>query len=74
MARRPNLSPIESIMQKGDDFSMSGDEYERLTGVPLPKSDSYLQKDSAIAKRASDAGFQIEVAHEAVRTIRFIRQ
>lgn len=74
MAKHPDLSQIDDIMQKGDNFSVSGEEYERLTGAPLPKDDSYLQKKSAVAKRAKDAGFQIKVSYEAVRTVRFEKQ
>lgn len=74
MAKHPNLSQIEDIMKKGNNFSMTEEEYERSTGAPLPKGDSYLQKKSAVAKRAKDVGFQIGVSYEAVRTVRFVKQ
>lgn len=59
MGKHPNLDGLGNLIEKGKDFHLTGAQYEELTGVPLPKTRSYLLYDSAIARWAKDHGYEI---------------
>lgn len=63
---KPKLNEIERRLTYGDEFSLTDAQYEKRTGVALPKRKSYLEKDSAIAKLAKKYGYSIEVQERKI--------
>ena len=51
-------------MESGEDFTLSRPEYLKLTGVDIPQDKSYTEKRSAVAKRAKECGYVLEVIPE----------
>lgn len=37
MSKRPNLDELDSLFEKGVDFTLTDVEYEAITGASLPK-------------------------------------
>ncbi len=63
---KPKLDEIEKFLSKGKEISLTDAQYEKLTGIPLPKDSYYLKNNSALAKSANKAGFKIEVIEKKV--------
>ena len=63
---KPKLERIVDRFKKGKNFSLSREEYIRLTGADIPQSASYTRSSSAIAKRAKEYGYQITVIPETL--------
>ncbi len=68
MSKNPKFTELISLFESNTDFSLTEEQYEEMTGAPLPKETNYLLKKSAVAKRAVEHGFQL-VLNE--RTISF---
>lgn len=66
MGRHPKLENLEQLFKKGKNFSLTDAEYEKKTGVMLPKDKSYLKNRSALAKKAKEAGFVVDVIEKQV--------
>lgn len=66
MAKNPKMEEIEKLLKKGKDFELTDAQYEKKTGAPLPKDIYYLKNHSALAKRASEAGYEIRVIEKRV--------
>ena len=64
MAGRPKLDKIVERMERGKDFTITRPEYIAITGIDLPQDKSYTEKRSAVAKRAKECGYAIEVIPE----------
>ena len=63
-----DFSKIEELVNTSTTFSLSERQYKELTGKPLPKDRSYLEKRSALARFANNHGLKIIVQE---RTISF---
>lgn len=68
---RPDLSKVKKMFESGEDFSLTDKQYRNKTGLSIPKNNSYLIRDSAIAKEAQRNGFVISLQE---RTIIFKKQ
>lgn len=63
---KPKLEEIEKLLSKGKEISLTDAQYEKLTGIPLPKNNYYLKNRSALAKIAKNADYVIEVIEKRV--------
>ena len=66
MGKRPNLSGLEKLFRGGSDFRLTDAQYEKETGIALPKGKSYLKTRSALAKMAEAHGYKLEVIEKTV--------
>ncbi len=62
--KKPDLTKIENKMESGKDFTITREQYLKLTGADIPQKKSYTEKDSAVAKRAKKMGYTITVIPE----------
>ena len=60
----PKFDKVEKIMSKGEDFTLTREEYQKLVGEDTPKDKYYLLHNAAIKKRADKFGFTLEVIPE----------
>lgn len=67
---KPNLTEIERRLTYGDDFSLTDAQYQKRTGLALPKKKSYLEKESAVAKLANKYGYVLEVQEKKVSFVK----
>ncbi len=63
---KPKLDEIEKLLQKGKAFSLTDAQYEKKTGLRLPKASSYLKNKSALAKLCQKYGFIILIQEKQV--------
>ncbi len=54
------METLDHLFDKGLSFQLTDSEYEKETGVSLPKEKNYLMKNSALAKLAEKRGYYIE--------------
>ncbi len=54
------------MFESGRDFELTEAQYEKKTGARLPKNSYYLCKKSALAKRADEKGYEIELVEKRV--------
>lgn len=66
MGKKPNLKNLEDLFSKGQNFELTDAQYEKKTGVALPKGKSYLLNRSALSRMAKENGFKIEVIEKKV--------
>ena len=66
MGKRPKLENLEGLFEKGVRFELTDAQYEKKTGIPLPKGKSYIKNRSALSRFAADRGFGIEVIEKRV--------
>ena len=66
MARKPDFEKMEAYFDKGKDFRLTEAQYEKLTGTRLPKGTYYLKNKSALANRAKEKGYWVEVIEKEV--------
>ena len=64
--RKPDLSRIIYMMEKQERFELTDVQYRRNTGADIPKDKSYTEKRSAVAKKAKEYGYEIEVVPKRV--------
>lgn len=57
---RPKLGQIIEMLEKGEEFELTDEQYKTKTGLNIPKGKSFVEKRSAVAKRAEEYGFLIE--------------
>lgn len=77
MGAKPKLEKLDSFIKTGENFCLTGAQYEELTGAALPKSISYLKNKSAVAEWAREHGYKIaDVQEEPIieRTVYFKRK
>lgn len=60
MRKRPKIRELNCLLEKGQDFQITAKEYEEITGAPLPKNDYYVKNYSALARWASNSGYEIQ--------------
>lgn len=66
MGKRPDLSELEKMFSKGIEFELTDAQYEKKTGIPLPKGIYYLKNQSALAKLVSKMDYSMEVIEKQV--------
>lgn len=64
LSKRPNLDELDSLFEKGIDFTLTDVEYEAITGASLPKGINYIKKGSALARKAAEKGYVITEVQE----------
>lgn len=64
--KKPKLAEIERRLTYGDNFSLTDSQYQKRTGLPLPKRKDYLKKKSALAKLCEKYGYSLEVQEKKV--------
>ncbi len=57
---QPKLGQIIEMLEKGKPFVLTDAQYKAKTGLNIPKGKSFVEKRSAVAKRAKEYGFLIE--------------
>lgn len=74
MGKHPDLGKLNNLFAQGTDFQLTDKLYEEQTGAVLPAGKSYLKKNSALAHKASEYGYEIvDIRDEPtiVRTVYF---
>lgn len=66
MSKNPNLKSLENLFEKGKDFELTDTQYEKKTGAALPKNKYYILHNSALARKASEYGYSLEVIEKKV--------
>ncbi len=66
MARKPNLSALDSYFKKGKDFRLTDAEYAKETGAWLPRDKYYIKRKSALARKAEEEGYEVDVIEKEV--------
>ncbi|MBO4338573.1 MAG: hypothetical protein J5877_01470 [Clostridia bacterium] len=66
MGKHPKLNKLDSYFEKGNDFALTDAQYEKLTGIPLPKGTDYLIKRSALSRVCKEKGYSITVQEKKV--------
>ena len=60
-AKTGNLDALDKYFDAGKDFTMTQEEYEKVTVGSLSKNLSYVKNGSALSKRAKSKGYYIEI-------------
>ena len=66
MGKHPKLSNLDELFRKGKDFELTDAQYEKKTGIPLPKGTSYLLKNSALARKSKEEGYEMVLIEKKV--------
>lgn len=61
MPRKLNLSLLEPMLDAGNEFELTPDEFERIIGKAMPETDDYLKYKSPVAKVAKKKGFKLRL-------------
>ena len=70
MGKHPKLDYFVGKFAKGEEFCVSRFDYYKITGIDTPQNSYYTKKNSAIAKRAKEYGYEIEVVPEQLRFVK----
>lgn len=60
-AKPGDLHKLDKYFSDGKDFEFTKEEYEKVTGASMSKNINYMQKNSALARKAQKSGFIIEI-------------
>ena len=74
MARALDLSPLNDLFAKGEDFELTDIQYENKIKKSLPQNVGYIKRKSPLAQKAKENGFIIaEVIEKPIvmRTVVF---
>lgn len=74
MGRKLDMSPLDDLFAKGEDFDLTDVQYEEKIKKALPKDANYIKNISPLALRAKEKGFIItSVVSEPTirRTVKF---
>lgn len=66
MGKHPDLSQLQNLFERGEEFSLTDAQYERKTGAPLPKAKNYILNNSALARKAAEYDYYLEVIQKTV--------
>lgn len=61
-----DFSELEDILNSSINTSLTEDQYKKITGRNMPKSESYLVRKSALANFALSHGSRIHVQKKAI--------
>lgn len=64
MARILDLSPLDDLFARGEDFELTDVQYEEKIKKSLPKNADYIKRKSPLARKARDNGFTISAVIE----------
>lgn len=67
---KPNLADVETLLAKGEEFSLTDSQYRKKSGLSLPKDRNYLIKKSALSKLCAKYGFRIAVQEKQVEFVK----
>lgn len=59
MAKALDLSPLDDLFAKGEDFELTDVQYEEKIKKSLPKDAGYIKRKSPLAQKAKEKGFII---------------
>lgn len=63
---KPNLSKIIELLDKGQDFELTNQQYKYKTGLDFPKNNSYAKNKSSVAKMAARYDYIIEIIPQRI--------
>jgi len=63
---RPNLSKIVDLLDKGENFELTNQQYKKKTGLDFPKNNSYAKNKSSVAKMAARYNYIIEIIPQKI--------
>lgn len=66
MGKHPKLENLDTLFNSGKDFKLTDTQYERKTGIALPKYKAYLLNQSALARKAEEKGYAMELIEKTV--------
>lgn len=66
MAKKPNFNELKKLFEANKDFELTDAQYEKKTGIPLPKDKYYTKTKSALANIAKEYGYCVEVIEKKV--------
>ena len=66
MPRKIDVSLLEPMLDSGESFELTPDEYERVVGWALPLTDDYLKYRSPVARAAKKAGYRIRIEEKQI--------
>lgn len=69
-AKTGNLNALDKYFEAGKDFTMTQEEYEKITFGSLSKNLSYVKNSSALSKRAKSKGYYIEIEPLEIKPMR----
>lgn len=61
-----DFSQLGDILDSSTDFSLTEDQYQKLTGRKMPQSEAYLTQKSALANFAMSRGLKIRVQKKTI--------
>lgn len=67
----PKLDEIIKMLKSGKEFSLTDNQYKRKTGLNIPQNNTYVVKNSAVAKKAREYGYRLVLQE---RTILFEKE
>lgn len=70
--KRPNLLPIIELLEKGEDFELTNQQYKKKTDVDFPKDKYYAKNRSAVAKIAAKYNYKIEIIPQRVQFVKIL--
>ena len=66
MSKKPKLENLNNLFESGKDFSLTDAQYEKKTGAMLPKNKKYILNNSALARKAKEYGYSLELIEKEV--------
>lgn len=63
-----DLSSFERMLQQGENFELTEEQYEENIKKPMPQTD-YLKRKSPVAKKAKEYGYRIQVEERIHRVL-----
>lgn len=64
MSRVLDLSPLDDLFAKDEDFELTDAQYEEKIKKALPTNVNYIKRKSPLAQKAQDNGFIISAVVE----------
>lgn len=62
----PNLEKIIELLESGEQFSLTENQYKGKTGLNIPKNNTYLVKNSAVARKAKAYGYKLVLQERTI--------
>ena len=69
-AKPGNLHNLDKYFDDGNDFEFTKEEFEKITGAIISNDLNYMKKKSALAKKAKENGFTLEIKPIEVNPMR----
>lgn len=65
MSKKPSFAEFDELFRMKK-FELTDSEYEKKTGVRLPKDKYYLLNNSAIAKKCREHGYKLTLIEKRI--------